>query len=108
MATRILTCMSANGTLQAYGVEAASGPHLLPVAREFTGKSKLDLTTYTAKYEVISSAGTFQTPQLLMVGAYSYIIIGIADYIGHLSCPVLAPRLSCPNLILPLLLIFQG
>ncbi|KAL5636474.1 hypothetical protein ACGC1H_000440 [Rhizoctonia solani] len=67
MATRILICKDSNGSLQAYGVEAASGSYLLPVARQFAGKRPLDFQTYTAKYEVISSAGTFQTPQLLML-----------------------------------------
>ncbi|KAH7343271.1 hypothetical protein B0J17DRAFT_641682 [Rhizoctonia solani] len=67
MATKILICKSSDGSLQAYGVEAASGSYLLPVARQFAGKRTLDLKTYTARYEVISSAGTFQTPQLLML-----------------------------------------
>ncbi|CCO27569.1 hypothetical protein BN14_01552 [Rhizoctonia solani AG-1 IB] len=67
MATRILICKSSDGSLQAYGVEAASGSYLLPVARQFAGKRTLNLKTYTARYEVISSAGTFQTPQLLML-----------------------------------------
>jgi choline dehydrogenase-like flavoprotein len=79
MATKILTCKSANGTIQAYGVEAASGAHLIPVARQFTGKTTLKTTIYTAKYEVISSAGTFQTPQLLMVSAYSLVVLIGAD-----------------------------
>ncbi|KAF8709316.1 Aryl-alcohol oxidase, partial [Rhizoctonia solani] len=52
MATRILICKSSDGSLQAYGVEAASGPYLLPVARQFSGKRTLDLKTYTAKYEL--------------------------------------------------------
>ncbi|CAE6364825.1 unnamed protein product [Rhizoctonia solani] len=67
MATRILICKSSDGSLQAYGVEAASGSYLLPVARQFAGKRTLNLKTYTARYEIISSAGTFQTPQLLML-----------------------------------------
>ncbi|KAG8755795.1 hypothetical protein FRC12_010779 [Ceratobasidium sp. 428] len=67
LVTKILTCKDSKGALTAYGVEAASGAHLLPVARQFTGKTKLQTTTYTAKYEIISSAGTFQTPQLLML-----------------------------------------
>ena len=67
MATKILTCDSTTG-VKAYGVQAASGANLLPVARMFKGKSaSLTVTTYTAKYEVIVSAGVYQTPHLLKV-----------------------------------------
>ncbi|KAG9127387.1 hypothetical protein FRC07_014332 [Ceratobasidium sp. 392] len=83
LATKILTCKNAKGEIQAYGVQAASGPHLLPVAREFTGKTKLVTTTYTAKYEIISSAGTFQTPQLLMLSG-----IGPADQLKKFNISV--------------------
>jgi hypothetical protein len=79
MATRILICKSSDGSLQAYGVEAASGSYLLPVARQFAGKRTLNLKTYTARYEIISSAGTFQTPQLLMVSHIYVSGIAVAN-----------------------------
>ncbi|CAE7220181.1 unnamed protein product, partial [Rhizoctonia solani] len=47
IATKILTCKTSDGLLQAYGVEAASGAYLLPAARQFAGKRSLDLKTYT-------------------------------------------------------------
>ena len=68
MATKILTCDSASG-VKAYGVQVAEGAHLLPVSRLFAGKQDLSgkTKTYTAKYEIIVSAGVYQTPQLLKV-----------------------------------------
>ncbi|KAF8598578.1 alcohol oxidase [Ceratobasidium sp. AG-I] len=67
LATKILTCADSTGATRAYGVEAASGEALLPVARRFSGKKTLTTKQYLAKYEVVVSAGTFQTPQLLML-----------------------------------------
>ncbi|KAG9125263.1 hypothetical protein FRC07_008332 [Ceratobasidium sp. 392] len=67
LATKILTCADSSGKPRAYGVEAASGESLLPVARRFAGKKTLGKKQYLAKYEVVVSTGTFQTPQLLML-----------------------------------------
>ncbi|KAF8170651.1 hypothetical protein K438DRAFT_1982527 [Mycena galopus ATCC 62051] len=84
MATKILTCAGTNGMPVAYGVEAASGQALIPVHRMFAGKPAGGLQTkvYTAK-EVIVSAGTFQTPQLLMLSG-----IGPAAELSSFSIPV--------------------
>ncbi|KAG6815548.1 hypothetical protein H0H87_000631 [Tephrocybe sp. NHM501043] len=67
LATKVLLCSNgAGGTPAAYGVhiipEAA-----LPVASNFHGKLNLNGINVTAKYEVIVSAGVFQSPQLLML-----------------------------------------
>ncbi|QRV82826.1 GMC oxidoreductase [Ceratobasidium sp. AG-Ba] len=67
MATKVLTCADSSGQARAYGVEAATGEALLPVARKFTGKKTLQTKQYLAKYEVVVSTGAFQTPQLLML-----------------------------------------
>ncbi|KAG6852352.1 hypothetical protein C0991_000462, partial [Blastosporella zonata] len=65
LATKILLCNSAQGTT-AYGVQIAPGA-ALPIASNFHGKAALDLKSVTARHEVIISAGTFQSPQLLML-----------------------------------------
>jgi len=61
LATKILLCKNSAGQPQAYGVQTAAGPHLLPVQGKFTGPSNLTLTQITAKYEVIVSAGRHPT-----------------------------------------------
>ncbi|KAJ7799744.1 hypothetical protein B0H14DRAFT_3491304 [Mycena olivaceomarginata] len=85
LATKILTCAGAGGAPVAYGVEAASGKALIPVHRSFTGKPAggLKTTVFKAKKEVIVSAGTFQTPQLLMLSG-----IGPADQLAAHSIPL--------------------
>ncbi|KAG6854497.1 hypothetical protein C0991_006099 [Blastosporella zonata] len=65
LATKILLCDSGSGPT-AYGVQIAPGA-ALPVASNFNGKATLNLQNVTAKYEVIVSAGVFQSPQLLML-----------------------------------------
>lgn len=65
MVTKILTCNSGFGA-QAYGVTVAKGDNLLPVARQFEGKRKFATQNVFARYEVILSAGTYQTPHILM------------------------------------------
>ncbi|KAF8735020.1 Aryl-alcohol oxidase, partial [Rhizoctonia solani] len=67
LATKILTCADSTGKARAYGVQAAAGQYLLPVSRQFKGKQTLATKQYTAKYEVVVSAGAFQTPQLLLL-----------------------------------------
>jgi choline dehydrogenase len=65
MATKILLCKSVSGSPKAYGVTIAPGA-ALPVASNFNGKiANMKLVNVTAKYEVIVSAGTFQSPQLV-------------------------------------------
>ncbi|KAG6915226.1 hypothetical protein DXG01_012645 [Tephrocybe rancida] len=65
LATKLLLCDSGSG-VTAYGVQIAPGA-ALPVASNFNGKVALKLQNVTARHEVILSAGTFQSPQLLML-----------------------------------------
>jgi choline dehydrogenase len=69
MVTKVLTCGSGSG-VAAYGVTIANGLNLLPAARMFAGKRKLATKNVYARYEVIISAGTYQTPHILMVCAW--------------------------------------
>ncbi|KAF9460958.1 GMC oxidoreductase-domain-containing protein [Collybia nuda] len=64
LATKVLTCEGEGGRPKAYGVTIAPGASL-PIASTFTGKAELDLKNITVRREVIISAGTFQSPQLL-------------------------------------------
>ncbi|KAJ7447064.1 alcohol oxidase [Mycena galericulata] len=66
LATKIALCDSGSGSPIAYGVEIASGA-ALAVASNFKGKSQLNTKLITVRYEVIVSAGVFQSPQLLML-----------------------------------------
>ncbi|KAG6828259.1 hypothetical protein H0H92_008602 [Tricholoma furcatifolium] len=64
LATQILLCEDSDSSVTAYGVQIAPGA-ALAVASNFNGTSTLDVQNVTARYEVIVSAGTFQSPQLL-------------------------------------------
>lgn len=64
LATKILLCNNSAGIPTAYGVEIAPGA-ALPVASNFNGKSVLKTQSITVRHEVIVSAGTFQSPQLV-------------------------------------------
>ncbi|KAJ6561800.1 hypothetical protein B0H19DRAFT_1233669 [Mycena capillaripes] len=65
LVTKVLLCENGTGgSPVAYGVEIAPGA-ALPVASNFRGKQPLQTQTITVRYEVIISAGVFQSPQLL-------------------------------------------
>ncbi|KAF8882001.1 GMC oxidoreductase-domain-containing protein [Infundibulicybe gibba] len=64
LATKVLLCDGEGGNPTAFGVEVASGA-ALAVAGNFQGKSSLMTRNITVRHEVIISAGTFQSPQLL-------------------------------------------
>ncbi|KAF8911417.1 GMC oxidoreductase-domain-containing protein, partial [Mucidula mucida] len=79
LVTKVLTCndsSTTNGSVKAYGVEIVPGA-ALPVAGNFHGKQDLNATVVKAKKEVIVSAGTFQSPQL--VYSPSFQLSGIGD-----------------------------
>lgn len=77
LATKVLLCEAEGGGPKAYGVTIAPGASL-PIASAFTGKTELDLKNITVKREVIVSAGTFQSPQLVS-----------AEFCSVSSCPPL-------------------
>lgn len=73
LATKVLLCNESNSTsngttaVRAYGVQVAEGAGL-PVASDFDGTGRtqeLQTKNITARREVIVSAGTFQSPQLV-------------------------------------------
>lgn len=64
LATKVLLCQGAGGATRAYGVQIAPGA-ALPVSIPFGGKVSLNVKNVTARHEVIVSAGTFQSPQLV-------------------------------------------
>lgn len=73
LATKVLLCnelgAARNGTtaVRAYGVQVAEGAGL-PVASNFNatgGTQEFQTRNITARHEVIVSAGTFQSPQLV-------------------------------------------
>ncbi|KAF8882012.1 GMC oxidoreductase-domain-containing protein, partial [Infundibulicybe gibba] len=63
LATKVLLCNSTTG-VKAYGIQVAPGA-ALAVASNFKGKTTLVTKNYTVRHEVIVSAGTFQSPQLV-------------------------------------------
>lgn len=66
LASKILLCNTTQGITTAYGVEIADNA-ALPIASAFNGKVDLNLRNVTARHEVIVSAGTFQSPQLVSI-----------------------------------------
>ncbi|KAF5378861.1 hypothetical protein D9615_006948 [Tricholomella constricta] len=87
LAVKLLLCDSPQG-VSAYGVQMAPGA-ALPVASNFAGKQILDVQNVTARHEVIVSAGTFQSPQLLMLS-------GIGDQ-DHLQEHGIEPVVHLPG-----------
>ncbi|KAJ7025768.1 hypothetical protein C8F04DRAFT_1238986 [Mycena alexandri] len=87
LATKILLCDS-GGPPVAYGLEIAPGA-ALAVASNFNGKGQLQTEVITVRYEVIVSAGVFQSPQLLMLS-------GIGDP-DQLSQHGIEPIVSLPG-----------
>ncbi|KAG6916041.1 hypothetical protein DXG01_008665 [Tephrocybe rancida] len=83
LATKLLLCDSGSN-VTAYGVQFAPGA-ALPVASNFNGKVSLNVQNATARHEVIVSAGTFQSPQLLMLSG----IGDQAELLQHGITPVL-------------------
>ncbi|KAG8923736.1 hypothetical protein FRC02_010954 [Tulasnella sp. 418] len=96
--TKILNCREADGSIRAYGVEtviAPNGKSMLPGSPRFGGKfTNATVTTFTAKNEIILSAGPFQSPQLLMnQGRQNLYSAGAAIYAwSHKSNPALPYR----------------
>ncbi|KAJ7683685.1 hypothetical protein B0H17DRAFT_1204983 [Mycena rosella] len=67
LATKVVMCNSGHGGQPiVYGLEIAPGA-ALAVASNFEGKQDLKTEIITVRYEVIISAGVFQSPQLLML-----------------------------------------
>jgi choline dehydrogenase len=65
LATRVALCSPGHGQPpRAYGVAIAPGA-ALAVASNFHGKRQLTTKLVTVRYEVIVSAGVFQSPQLV-------------------------------------------
>ncbi|KAG6828266.1 hypothetical protein H0H92_008609 [Tricholoma furcatifolium] len=80
LATKVLLCSNgAESAPAAYGVEIVPGA-ALPVASNFDGKTTLKGLNVTARYEVIVSAGVFQSPQLLSG-------IGDKDHLNSFGIP---------------------
>jgi hypothetical protein len=69
-ATKVILCRNGDGKPTAYGVQVAAGA-AFPVSSTFDGKKTLELRNVTVKYEVIVSAGAFQSLQLV-----SYLLFG--------------------------------
>jgi len=88
LATKVLLCKGAKGATMAYGVQIAPGA-ALPVSYSFGGKVSLNVKNVTARHEVIVSAGTFQSPQLLMLS-------GIGDE-AHLREAGVKPMVNLPG-----------
>ncbi|KAF9467914.1 GMC oxidoreductase-domain-containing protein, partial [Collybia nuda] len=89
LATKILMCTGTTSKLPtAYGVTVAVNAPL-PVSSRFKGKTLTKMANVTAKYEVIVSAGVFQSPQLVSLS-------GIGDK-THLTNVGITPVVNLPG-----------
>ena len=93
---------------RATGVEILKGKSVYRADPRNTGGQQGELTTATARKEVIVAGGTFNTPQLLMVSG-----IGPADHLQEFDIPVVADlpgvgRSLMDNQELPIVGLTQG